>query len=166
MFVRLEILQWRDLNSLYFSSDQLQLPSVSSGTLICAPLRLSEPPMPSPFLSLTAPSPFPFSNPLPFPSSLNCFNLFLTSPRTFGYKVIFGMNCYCFRYDFSAALISALALLKYPQSEIKCSGLKIDWGSPNGVQLLTECVLRHYSLLFYTRFCRLGLFMPNNLSSD
>ena len=28
-------------------------------------------------------------------------------------KKDFGMNIYCFRYDFSVALISALALLKY-----------------------------------------------------
>ena len=46
------------------------------------------------------------------------------------------------------------------------------------MQLFTECVLRHYILLFYTRFCRLGLQLtmalsqarnllrPNNLSGD
>ena len=33
-----------------------------------------------------------------------------------------------------------------------CSGLKIDWVSPHGVQLFTECVLCHYSLMFYTHF--------------
>ena len=43
------------------------------------------------------------------------------------------------------------------QFKNNCSGLKIDWGSPHGVHLFTECVLRHYSLLFYTRFYRLGL---------
>ena len=43
------------------------------------------------------------------------------------------------------------------QFKTSCNGLKIDCGSPHGVQLFTECVLRHYILLFYTRFCRLGL---------
>ena len=36
-----------------------------------------------------------------------------TCPCKFGWKMIFGMNFYCFRYTFSAALISASALLKY-----------------------------------------------------
>ena len=37
---------------------------------------------------------------------------------------------YCFRYDFSVALMSALALLKYANLRLTVSGLKIDWGSP------------------------------------
>ena len=36
------------------------------------------------------------------------------------------------------------------QFKNNCSGLKIDWGPP--MQLFTECVLRHYILLFYTIF--------------
>ena len=40
------------------------------------------------------------------------------------------------------------------QFKNKCSGLKIDW----------ECVLRHYILLFYTSFCRLGLQLTMALS--
>ena len=47
------------------------------------------------------------------------------------------------------------------QFKNNCSGPKIDWGSlsppPYRLQLFTECVLRHYILLFYTSFCRLGL---------
>ena len=42
----------------------------------------------------------------------------------------------CFRYDFSVALISALALLpEMRQFKTKCSDLKTDCGSPKGVQL-------------------------------
>ena len=43
------------------------------------------------------------------------------------------------------------------QFKTNCSVLKTDWGSPHLVLLFTECVLHHYILLFYTRFCRLGL---------
>ena len=80
--------------------------------------------------------------------------------------------------DYYVALISALDLLKSGNLRNNCSGLKIDWGSPR-VLLFTECVIRHYILLFYTSFCRLGLQTidngvvsarnlprPNNLSSD
>ena len=42
------------------------------------------------------------------------------------------------------------------QFKNNCSGLKIDWDLLR-VQLLTECVVCHYILLFYTNFCRLGL---------
>ena len=59
-----------------------------------------------------------------------------------------------FTYDFCVALICALALLRYfeiCQFKTNCSGLKTDWGSPYGVQIFTECVLRH------SRFCWLGL---------
>ena len=66
--------------------------------------------------------------------------------------MIFGMNLYCFRYAFSGALISNLALLKYAVFKSNCGGLKIDWGYPIGVQLFTEFVLCHYILLFYTCF--------------
>ena len=63
-------------------------------------------------------------------------------------------------YDFSVALISALALLKNTNFSV----LKIDW-SPAHVavqpRIFTDSVgpvLRHYILLFYTGFCsRLGL---------
>ena len=42
------------------------------------------------------------------------------------------------------------------QFKNNCSGLKIDWDLLR-VQLLTECVVRHYILLFYTNFCRFCL---------
>ena len=32
------------------------------------------------------------------------------------------------------------------QFKANCSGLNIDWRSPNGVQLFAECVLRHYKV--------------------
>ena len=48
------------------------------------------------------------------------------------------------------------------QFKTNYSDLKTDWGSPNGVQLFTECVLRHYILLFYTLFCRLNLQTTGN----
>ena len=48
------------------------------------------------------------------------------------------MNIYCFSYDFSVALISALALFEIRQFKTNCSGKKIDWGSHHGVQLFTE----------------------------
>ena len=51
----------------------------------------------------------------------------------------------CFRYDFSVAIISALALLKYATNY---GGLKIG---------ALQCVLCHYILLFHAHFCRLGL---------
>ena len=53
-------------------------------------------------------------------------------------KRFFGMNIYCFSYDFSVALISALALFEIRQFKTNCSGKKIDWGSHHGVQLFTE----------------------------
>ena len=46
------------------------------------------------------------------------------------------MTLCCFRYDFSVALISALALLKYAKCKTKCSGLKIDWVLPTGCSYL------------------------------
>ena len=65
------------------------------------------------------------------------------------------------------------------QFKNKCSGLKMDWRSPPRLQLFTECVLRHYILLFYTRFVDLAykqltmassqapnLLRRNNLSGD
>ena len=73
------------------------------------------------------------------------------------------------------ALISALVLFK--SASLRLIGLIIYWGSPNGVQLFTECVSRHYIVLFYTWFCRRpankmtmtssqtrNLLRPNNLS--
>ena len=48
------------------------------------------------------------------------------------------MKFYSFWYDFS------VASLEIRQFKTNYGGLKIDWGSPNGVQLFTECVLRHY----------------------
>ena len=47
------------------------------------------------------------------------------------------------------------------QFKTNCSVLKIGWGSLHAMYLFTECVL-HYILLFYTRFCRLGLQTTNN----
>ena len=64
------------------------------------------------------------------------------------------------------------------QFKNNCSGLKIGAIFPR-LQLFTECVLRHYILLFYTSFCRLkykqlrmalsqarNLLRRNNLSGD
>ena len=59
-------------------------------------------------------------------------------------------------YDFSVALISALAFLKYTNLRLTMVALKKIGDLPM-VQLFTECVLCHYILLFYTRFCRRGL---------
>ena len=42
------------------------------------------------------------------------------------------------------------------QFKNNCNGLKIDWDLPQ-VHLFTDCVLRHYILLFYTNVCRLDL---------
>ena len=69
----------------------------------------------------------------------------------------FCMNFYCFMCDYYVDMNFCFGPVEIRQFKNNCSGLKIDWGSPPRVQLFTECVLRHYILLFYTRFCRLGL---------
>ena len=100
------------------------------------------------------------------------------------------MNIYCFSYDFSVALISALALFEIRQFKTNCSGKKIDWDLTMGCSYLrnepkhmfTLCkvsIRRHYILLFYTRFvdsaCKQltmassqarNLLRPSNLSCD
>ena len=92
-------------------------------------------------------------------SSSNCLNYVRRTKSSVKKRIIvrrtvrsmFGEHTFAqlrtgFRYDFSVALISILALLKYACLR-----------SPSGVQLFTKCVLRHYILLFYTLFCRLGM---------
>ena len=66
---------------------------------------------------------------------------------------------------------------KIRQFKTNCTVLKIDWDSPHGVQLFTECVLRHYNLLthFVDSACEQltmassqarNLLRPKNLSGD
>ena len=65
------------------------------------------------------------------------------------------MNFFCFMCIYNVALISALVLLKYANLRLWWSKIRLEI-SP-WVQLFTECILRHYIMLFYTHFCRLGL---------
>ena len=59
-----------------------------------------------------------------------------------------------FYVRFFCSINFCFGLFELCQFKTNCSVLiKIDWGYPYRVQLFTECVLRHYSLLFYTRFC-------------
>ena len=55
-------------------------------------------------------------------------------------KTIFGMTFYCFRYDFSVALISALALLKYPSLTHKMFKIMLFIRTKHNMQTLTETV--------------------------
>ena len=78
-----------------------------------------------------------------------------TGPRRFGWKTFFCKN-FLFYVRLLCSINFCFGPVEMRQFKNNCSGLKIDWGSPPGAAF-TECVLRHYILLFYTNVCRLGL---------
>ena len=67
----------------------------------------------------------------------------------------FWHECLLFYVRLLCSINFCFGPVEIQQFKNNCSGLKIDWGPP--MQLFTECVLRHYILLFYTSFCRLGV---------
>ena len=72
------------------------------------------------------------------------------------------MNFYCLGIKKICSINFCFGYFEKRHFKTNCSGLKIDWGSPNRVELFTECALCHYILLFYTHFCRLSLQTVNN----
>ena len=61
------------------------------------------------------------------------------------------MNLYCFVYNFSAALTSASAPLKYANVRLKYGCLKIDCRSPHGCSYLQNA--------YYIIFCFTNVFV-------
>ena len=74
-----------------------------------------------------------------------------TSPLRFDKKIFFCMNLYCFVYNFSAALTSASAPLKYANVRLKYGCLKIDCRSPHGCSYLQNA--------YYIIFCFTNVFV-------
>ena len=79
-----------------------------------------------------------------------------TGPHRFDPQIFF-VEVLFFYVRFFCSINFCFGPFEIRQFKTNYNVLKIDWGSLHMVQLFPECILCHYILLFYTRFCRLGL---------